>query len=93
MCNCNSQNNFVDLPHLKIYLIMAKYKAKLASGTTYSGDIKIKWATASQEELAYAYEDLKLHSLVEKISSTKTKNEKTKVSSKNKVNKSGTKEE
>jgi len=86
MCNCNSQNNFVDLPHLKIYLIMAKYKSKLESGTTYKNGIKIKWATASQEELAYAYEELGLHDLVEKISTTKPKNEKAKVSTKKKAN-------
>ena len=62
---------------------MAKYKSKLSSGTTYKDGVKIKWATATQEELAYAYEDLGLTSLVERISTRKTKNEKaTKVSTK-----------
>jgi hypothetical protein len=37
---------------------MAKYKAKLSSGTTHKDGVKIKWATATQEELAYAYEEL-----------------------------------
>tara|TARA_R110000772_G_scaffold174017_1_gene285921 strand:- start:394 stop:684 length:291 start_codon:yes stop_codon:yes gene_type:complete len=73
MCDCG--NNVVDLSHLKIYTIMAEYKAKLLSGTTYKGDFKIKWATATQEELAYAYEDLGLTSRVEKLSTTKTKDE------------------
>tara|TARA_R100001163_G_scaffold64502_1_gene58901 strand:+ start:1479 stop:1748 length:270 start_codon:yes stop_codon:yes gene_type:complete len=73
MCDCN--NNIVDLSHLKIYTVMAEYKAKQSSGTTYKGDFKIKWATATQDELAYAYEELGLTSLVEKISTTTKKNE------------------
>ena len=54
---------------------MAEYKAKQSSGTLYKGDFKIKWATANQDELAYAYEELGLTSLVEKISTTTKKNE------------------
>jgi len=74
MCDCNG--NVGDLSHLKIYTVMAKYKAKLSSGTTYKDGVKIKWAIATQEELAYAYEDLGLTSHVEKISTRKPKNEK-----------------
>ena len=55
MCDCNKK--IVDLSHLKIYTIMATYKAKLSSGRTYKGDFSISWATATQEELAYAYEE------------------------------------
>tara|TARA_B100001173_G_C16006345_1_gene555715 strand:- start:154 stop:423 length:270 start_codon:yes stop_codon:yes gene_type:complete len=73
MCDCGKK--IVDLSHLKIYTVMAEYKAKLSSGTTYKGNFKIKWATATQEELAYAYEDLGLTTLVEKLSTTKTKDE------------------
>jgi hypothetical protein len=73
MCDCGG--NIVDLSHLKIYTIMATYKAKKSSGTSYKGDFKIKWATATQEELAYAYEELRMTSLVEKLSTTKTKDE------------------
>lgn len=82
MCNCGE--NIVDLSYLKIYTIMATYKAKLSSGTSYKGDFKIKWADATQEELAYAYEELGMTSLVEKLTTTKTKDEpkKTKKSSK-----------
>jgi|TARA_R110002072_G_scaffold129166_2_gene267482 hypothetical protein len=82
MCDCGQ--NIVDLSHLKIYTIMAKYKAVKSSGTLYKGDVKIKWLTATQEELAYAYEELGMTSLVEKLSTTKTKDEpkKTKKSSK-----------
>ena len=72
MCDCG--NNIIDLSHLKIYTIMAEYKAKLSVGTTYKGDFKIKWATATQEELPYAYEELGMTSKVEKLT-TKTKDE------------------
>jgi len=74
MCDCNDKK-VVDLSHLKIYTIMAEYKAKLSSGTTYKDGFKIKWAIATQEELAYAYEDLGMTTLVEKLSTTKTKDE------------------
>jgi isocitrate lyase len=85
MCDCS--DNIVDLSHLKIYMIMAEYRAKLSSGTTYKGDFKIKWATATQEELAYAYEDLGMTSLVEKLSTTKTKDEPKKATKKKKSGK------
>tara|TARA_R100000655_G_scaffold6659_2_gene18884 strand:+ start:1300 stop:1575 length:276 start_codon:yes stop_codon:yes gene_type:complete len=85
MCDC--AKNKVDSPHLKIYTIMAEYKAKLSLGTTYKGDFKIKWAIATQEELAYAYEDLGMTDKVEKLT-TKTKDEPKKA---NKDKKSGKK--
>jgi len=75
MCDCNK--NIVDLSHTKIYTIMATYKAKLSSGTTYKGDFSISWATATQEELAYAYEEAGLNNLIEKITKTKDESEKT----------------
>ena len=56
---------------------MATYKAKLSSGVTYKGDFIIKWATATQEELAHAYEDLGITDLIEKITKTKDESEKT----------------
>ena len=73
MCDCGG--NIVDLSHLNIYTIMAKYKAKKSSGTLYSNGFKIKWATATQEELAYAYEELGMTSNIEKLSTKKTKDE------------------
>ena len=73
MCDCGG--NIVDLSHLNIYTIMAKYKAKKSSGTLYSNGFKIKWATATQEELAYAYEELGMTSRIEKLSTIKTKDE------------------
>ena len=66
---------------------MSKYKAKLSSGTTYKGDFKINWATATQEELAYAYEELGMISAVEKLSTTKTKDEPKKTTKKKKSGK------
>ena len=86
MCDCNAKN-IVDLSHLKIYTVMAEYKAKLSAGTTYKGDFKIKWAVATQEELAYAYEDLGMTTLVEKLSTTKTKDEPKKATKKKKSGK------
>jgi hypothetical protein len=86
MCNCN-EKNIVDLSHLKVYTIMAEYKAKLSVGTTYKGDFKIKWAIATQEELAYAYEDLGMTDKVEKLSTTKTKDEPKKATKKKKSGK------
>tara|TARA_R110000764_G_scaffold165047_1_gene252016 strand:- start:440 stop:715 length:276 start_codon:yes stop_codon:yes gene_type:complete len=73
MCDCGEK--IVNYSHLKIYTFMAKYKAIKSSGTLYKGDFKIKWATATQEELSYAYEDLGLTKLVEKLSTIKTNNE------------------
>jgi hypothetical protein len=75
MCDCDKK--IVDLSHLKIYTIMATYKAKLSSGSTYKGDFKITWATATQEELAYAYEEVGLNNLIEKLTKTKDESEKT----------------
>ena len=63
MCDCGQK--VVNYTHLNIYTLMAKYKAIKSSGTLYKGDFKIKWATATQEELAYAYEDLGLTKKVE----------------------------
>jgi hypothetical protein len=70
MCSCNK--NVVDLQQYKIYTIMAEYKAKLSSGTTYKNGYKISWKGASQEQLAHAYEVIGLTHLVEKIEKTNT---------------------
>ena len=61
---------------------MAKYKAIKSIGTAYKGSFKIKWSTASQEELAYAYEELGMTDTIEKISNTTKKDEPKKKSSK-----------
>jgi hypothetical protein len=82
MCGCRKK--IIDLSHIKIYTIMAEYKAKLSSGATYKGDFKIRWANATQEELAYAYEDLGLTDLIEKLSTTTTKDEPKKTTKKKK---------
>ena len=86
MCDCGQK--VVNYTHLNIYTLMAKYKAVKSSGTLYKGDIKIKWATATQEELAYAYEDLGLTKLVEKLSTIKTEDEPKKESKRGRKNKS-----
>ena len=70
MCGCDK--NVVYLQQYKIYTIMAEYKSKLSSGVTYKDGFKIRWAKATQEELAYAYETIGLTSLIEKTEKTKT---------------------
>ena len=85
MCDCGK--NIVNLSHLKIYTFMSEYKSNISSGRTYKDGFRINWATASQEELAYAYEELGLTSLVEKISTTKTKDESKKAAKKKKSSK------
>jgi|TARA_R100000084_G_scaffold70635_1_gene31298 hypothetical protein len=85
MCNCNAKS--VDSPHLKIYTVMSEYKAKKSVGTLYKGGFKINWASASQEELAYAYEELGMTSLIEKTSNIKTKDEPKKTTKKKKSGK------
>ena len=66
---------------------MAEYKAKKSIGTRYKGDFKIKWAIATQEELAYAYEELGMTDVIEKLSTTKTKDEPKKAAKKKKSGK------
>tara|TARA_R100000654_G_scaffold6055_2_gene16175 strand:- start:3384 stop:3662 length:279 start_codon:yes stop_codon:yes gene_type:complete len=85
MCDCS--NNIVDLSHLKIYTIMAKYKA-IKKVTIYHGaNGVIRTASATQEELAYAYEELGATNLIEKLSTTKTKDESKKAAKKEKSGK------
>jgi len=81
MCDCSG--NIVDLSHLNIYTIMAKYKVKNNAVLLVEGKTIIL-KESSQKELAYLYEDLGMISYVEKLSTTKTKDEpeKTKKSSK-----------
>jgi len=89
MCDC--KKNILDSRHLKIYTIMAKYKAKLSFGTTHKDGVKLKWSIATQEELAYAYEELGMTNLVEKLSTT-TKKDEPKKTSKKKSSKNKSKE-
>jgi len=72
MCDCSG--NIVDLSHLKVYTIMAKYKAKKDAILIRNSKTFIL-KESSEKELAYLYEDLGLTSLVEKLSTTKTKDE------------------
>lgn len=72
MCDCSG--NIVDLSHLNIYTIMAKYKVKNNAVLLVEGKTIIL-KESSQKELAYLYEELGMTSLVEKLSTTKTKDE------------------
>jgi|TARA_B110000967_G_scaffold11230_1_gene11018 hypothetical protein len=85
MCDCGK--NVVDLSHLKIYTIMAKYKAKKNVVLIRNGKTFVL-RKSSQEELSYLYEDLGLKKLVEKLSTIKTEDEPKKESKRSSKNKS-----
>jgi len=84
MCDC--EKKVVDLSHLKIYTVMAEYKAKKDVILIRDGE-RFILRESSQEELSYLYEDLGLTSLVEKLSTTKTKDEPKKAAKKKKSGK------
>ena len=66
---------------------MAKYKA-IEEVTIYHGaNGVIVTSSATQEELAYAYEDLGATNVIEKLSTTKTKDEPKKATKKKKSGK------
>jgi hypothetical protein len=95
MCECSSNKKVVDLPHIKIYLEMADYKIKdkyvgKLSWTT-SGSFKIRWNRCSQEELAYAYEEVGLTKYIEKTTKTSKDDKKTSTTKKS-SKKTGNKE-
>ena len=73
---------------------MGTYKAKLDSGVSVKNGFKIEWGAVSQEVLAHAYEELGMTDVIEKISTTKTKDEPKKATKKKKSGKesSGSKE-
>jgi hypothetical protein len=85
MCDCGK--NVVDLSHLKIYTIMAEYKAKKNVVLIRNGKTFVL-RKSSQEELSYLYEDLGLKKLVEKLSTIKTEDEPKKESKRSSKNKS-----
>jgi len=86
MCGCS--DNIVLLETLKIYTFMGTYKAKYKTGISVKGNFKIEWASATQEELAYAYEELGMTRVIEKTSTIKTKDEPKKESKRSSKNKS-----
>ena len=86
MCGCS--DNIVILETLKIYTFMGSYKAKYTTGISVKGNFKIRWASATQEELAYAYEELGMTKVIEKTSTIKTKDEPKKESKRSSKNKS-----
>ena len=55
---------------------MGTYKATLNSGVSVKDGVKIEWEVATQEELAYAYEELGMTDIIEKVSTRKPKDEK-----------------
>ena len=55
---------------------MAKYKTSRTSGTIYSGDFTMRYDSATQKQLEYAYEVLGLTKYIEKITNTEDESEK-----------------
>tara|TARA_R100000734_G_C3317558_1_gene110819 strand:+ start:2130 stop:2390 length:261 start_codon:yes stop_codon:yes gene_type:complete len=84
MACCNNKQELIPIfVEINKYLDMAKYEAKKQSGrTTYNG-YHFVWRKASQEELAFAYEELGLKKFVNKLDNEKT-TKKTKNRSKSK---------
>ena len=66
---------------------MGTYKAKFESGVSVKNGFIIEWAVATQEVLAHAYEELGMTDVIEKISTTKTKDEPKKATKKKKSGK------
>ena len=66
---------------------MGTYKAKFESGVSVKNGFIIEWAVASQEVLAHAYEELGMTDVIEKLSTTKTKDEPKKAAKKKKSGK------
>lgn len=61
---------------------MGSYKAKYTTGISVKGNLKIEWAVATQEELAYAYEELGMTRVIDKLSTIKIQDEPKKESKK-----------
>ena len=85
MCGCSEKE--INLDTIKIYTFMGTYKAKLNSGVSVKNNFIIEWAVASQETLAHAYEELGMTDVIEKLSTTKTKDEPKKAAKKEKSGK------
>tara|TARA_Y100001951_G_C11242373_1_gene241289 strand:- start:107 stop:385 length:279 start_codon:yes stop_codon:yes gene_type:complete len=85
MCGCSEKE--INLDTIKIYTFMGTYKAKYNSGVSVKNEVIIEWAVATQETLAYAYEELGMTDVIEKLSTTKTKNEPKKAAKKKKSGK------
>jgi|TARA_R100001463_G_scaffold56773_3_gene108927 hypothetical protein len=97
MCGCNNNKKIVNLPHLKIYLIMAKYSIKekyKGLATSFYDGLFVRWDNVSQEELAHIYEEVNGgKSFVNKIEKTKKSNEESTIKASNKKTKSTKKDD
>lgn len=60
---------------------MGTYKAKYKTGASVKNGVTIFWETATQEELAYAYEELGMTGAIEKFQTLKQKMSQRKVKS------------
>jgi hypothetical protein len=96
MCGCSNNKKIVDLPHLKIYVIMASYKIKekyIGSATGFNPKYTVRWGNQSQEELSYIYEELNGSKYIIKLEKTKKSNEESTIKASNKKTKSTKKDD
>jgi hypothetical protein len=95
MCGCQNNINVVDLTHLNIYLVMANYKVKkqYKDTATFFKGVRIDWNNASEEQIAWVYEEVDNGShYVEKIDKTnKSNNEESTIKESKKKGKSSKK--
>ena len=86
MCDCNKERSVI---LTNIYLTMAEYKvnSKVVKGVRLAGKESVDFRTElSQEDLAYAYEDLNITDWIDKIDKSNEKS----TSKKSKIKKSAT---
>ena len=85
MCGCAEKE--INLDTIKIYTFMGTYKSTMNSGISVKNGFKIEWENASQETLAYAYEELGMTDAIQKLSTTNNKDESRKATKKKKSGK------
>jgi len=86
MCDCKNEKSVL---LINIYLTMAEYKvnSKVIKGVRLAGKESVDFRTElSQEDLAYAYEDLNITDWIDKIDKSNEKS----TSKKSKIKKSAT---
>tara|TARA_R110000765_G_scaffold378682_1_gene469627 strand:- start:5 stop:289 length:285 start_codon:yes stop_codon:yes gene_type:complete len=86
MCDCKNEKSVL---LINIYLTMAEYKvnSKVVKGVRLAGKESVDFRTElSQEDLAYAYEDLNITDWIDKIDKSNEKS----TSKKSKIKKSAT---
>ena len=94
MCDCKQEKN-VHLPTLNIYTLMAEYKKDdNAKGVRIIGKHLVELSSEiTQEELAFAYEELGMTDCITKVDKTIKSNEESSAKKSSKKGKSSKKED